>query len=131
MPPLQSVTLAAPRRAWAEEAKPKVTDKVFMDLTVGGKPAGRIVLGLFGKDVPRTAANFKALGVPLGVTSLQTWRCLLSTMSAERSLAHAQRPWRRASGTATPSSIAWYQNLCCRQGPAPLGPCALPESSKG
>ncbi|KAK9825188.1 hypothetical protein WJX81_005135 [Elliptochloris bilobata] len=48
-------------RAWAEQAGPEVTDKVFMDLTVGGKPAGRIVLGLFGKDVPRTAANFKAL----------------------------------------------------------------------
>ena len=69
-PPLQSDALAAPRRAWAEEAKPEVTDKVFMDLTVGGKPAGRIVLGLFGKDVPRTAANFKALGVPLAAISV-------------------------------------------------------------
>ena len=64
-PPIQRKN-AAPRRARADEAKPEVTDKVFMDLTVGGKPAGRIVLGLFGKDVPRTAANFKALGVPPG-----------------------------------------------------------------
>ena len=43
-------------------AEPEVTQKVFMDLTVGGKPVGRIVLGLFGNDVPRTAANFAALG---------------------------------------------------------------------
>lgn len=43
-------------------AEPEVTQKVFMDLTVGGKPAGRLVLGLFGNDVPRTAANFAALG---------------------------------------------------------------------
>jgi peptidyl-prolyl cis-trans isomerase B (cyclophilin B) len=48
-------------RAWAE---PEVTQKVFMDLTVGGKPVGRIVLGLFGTEVPRTAANFAALGRP-------------------------------------------------------------------
>ena len=43
-------------------AEPEVTKKVFMDLTVGGKPVGRIVLGLFGNEVPRTAANFAALG---------------------------------------------------------------------
>ncbi len=42
-----------------------MTDRIFMDLTVGGKPAGRIVLGLYGADVPKTAANFKALGEPL------------------------------------------------------------------
>ena len=39
-----------------------VTDKVFFDLTMGGKPAGRVVIGLFGDVVPKTAANFVALG---------------------------------------------------------------------
>ena len=39
-----------------------MTDKVFFDLTVGGKPAGRVVIGLFGDVVPKTAANFVALG---------------------------------------------------------------------
>lgn len=48
--------------ARADALAPEVTDKVYMDLTVGGKPAGRVVLGLFGRDVPRTTANFKALG---------------------------------------------------------------------
>merc|ERR1712025_61723 len=38
-----------------------VTDKVFFDMTIGGKPAGRIVIGLFGHDVPKTAANFLKL----------------------------------------------------------------------
>lgn len=49
-----------------------MTDKVFMDLTVGGKPAGRIVLGMFGKACPRTCANFVALGGSLGTTSLHS-----------------------------------------------------------
>jgi len=40
---------------------PKVTDKVFFDITVGGESIGRIVLGLFGKTVPKTVKNFKAL----------------------------------------------------------------------
>ena len=43
-------------------ASPEVTQKVFMDITVGGQPAGRIVLGLYGNDVPKTVANFSALG---------------------------------------------------------------------
>lgn len=39
----------------------EVSDKVFFDITIGNKPAGRIVMGLFGSVVPKTAANFKAL----------------------------------------------------------------------
>jgi peptidyl-prolyl cis-trans isomerase B (cyclophilin B) len=37
---------------------PKVTHKVWFDLTIGGEPAGRVVIGLFGKTVPKTAENF-------------------------------------------------------------------------
>jgi hypothetical protein len=36
--------------------------QVFFDVTIGSEPAGRIVLGLFGEAVPKTAANFAALG---------------------------------------------------------------------
>ncbi|XP_055685889.1 peptidyl-prolyl cis-trans isomerase 5 [Lutzomyia longipalpis] len=40
---------------------PTVTEKVYFDITIGGKPAGKIVIGLFGGTVPRTAKNFKEL----------------------------------------------------------------------
>merc|ERR1712057_136573 len=43
------------------EAEPEVTTKVYFDIEMGGKPAGRIVMGLFGKGVPKTAENFRAL----------------------------------------------------------------------
>ena len=42
-------------------AEPEVTDKVYLDLSIGGKKAGRVVIGLFGKEVPKTVANFKGL----------------------------------------------------------------------
>ncbi|KAL6848537.1 hypothetical protein ACP4OV_021831 [Aristida adscensionis] len=35
--------------------------RVFFDMTVGGEPAGRIVMELFADKVPRTAENFRAL----------------------------------------------------------------------
>ncbi|KAM1233789.1 hypothetical protein ACFX2J_003460 [Malus domestica] len=35
--------------------------KVFFDMTIGGQPAGRIVMELFADTTPRTAENFRAL----------------------------------------------------------------------
>lgn len=42
-------------------AEAEVTHQVFFDIEINEEPAGRIVMGLFGKDVPKTAENFRAL----------------------------------------------------------------------
>ena len=44
-----------------EASGPKVTKKVFFDITIGGEAAGRIEIGLFGDVVPKTAENFYTL----------------------------------------------------------------------
>merc|ERR1711881_105117 len=53
--------VAAAFMAITAEAEPEVTKKVYFDIEMGGKPAGQIVMGLFGKNVPKTAENFRAL----------------------------------------------------------------------
>lgn len=43
------------------ESETTVTRKVFFDVSEGGQPIGRIVLGLFGNTAPKTVTNFVSL----------------------------------------------------------------------
>ncbi|KAK2464226.1 hypothetical protein APHAL10511_003683 [Amanita phalloides] len=46
----------------AQAAKgPKITNKIYLDITHGGRELGRITLGLYGGTVPKTVENFRAL----------------------------------------------------------------------
>ncbi|EEP79921.1 peptidyl-prolyl cis-trans isomerase 6 [Uncinocarpus reesii 1704] len=45
----------------AEAKGPKITNKVYFEIQHGDKPLGKIVMGLYGKTVPKTTENFRAL----------------------------------------------------------------------
>uniref|UniRef100_A0A6B2EGP1 Peptidyl-prolyl cis-trans isomerase n=1 Tax=Phlebotomus kandelakii TaxID=1109342 RepID=A0A6B2EGP1_9DIPT len=56
------LTLALVGLVAADKANgPTVTDQVYFDMRVGDEDVGRIVIGLFGGSVPKTARNFKEL----------------------------------------------------------------------
>merc|ERR1712227_1080326 len=47
-----------PFQAESQSAGPKVTHEVTFGITIGGQDAGNVVIGLFGKTVPKTVKNF-------------------------------------------------------------------------
>ncbi len=73
-------------------ADPQITQKVFFDLTVGDKPAGRVVLGLYGEAVPKTVANFVALG-ELAAPLYQCMQCLKGQQEQLSAVFNMLLPW--------------------------------------
>ena len=43
------------------DADASVTHRTFFELTIGDKPLGKVVFGLFGNALPKTVENFRAL----------------------------------------------------------------------
>ncbi|KAK8624101.1 hypothetical protein V6N13_065456 [Hibiscus sabdariffa] len=54
-----SLTLTQAKQS--QEDSNQVTHQVYFHVEIAGKPAGRIVMGLFGNIVPKTTENFRAL----------------------------------------------------------------------
>ncbi|GAB6028563.1 hypothetical protein CHUAL_002704 [Chamberlinius hualienensis] len=57
---IESISLTSVKGE-SQQKGPKVTDKVWFDIQIGGEDVGRIEIGLFGKTVPKTVKNFYEL----------------------------------------------------------------------
>lgn len=56
-----SVESKPEKGALTDAASATVTKKVFLDMSIGDETAGRIVIGLFGEELPLTTDNFAQL----------------------------------------------------------------------
>ena len=84
---LNALTALLAASTAAKKKGPTITNKVFFDVSIGDKPAGRITMGLYGKTVPKTVENFRALctgekgmvSLPLCITLALLLRRVIST----------------------------------------------------
>lgn len=61
MASLVTVLLVFPTFPTFPRDEPVVTQRVFIDVSIGGEPAERLNIGLFGEQVPKTVENFVGL----------------------------------------------------------------------
>merc|ERR1712129_628945 len=73
---------------------PLITQKVYLDVSIGGEKKGRIVMGLYGKKTPKTAP----------AASLSTGRSLRTRTSSSITSAPACSPWQTPDPTPTAAS---------------------------
>lgn len=80
----------AHRALAAEEAPPAlqaaVTSRVYLDVAIGGAPAGRLRVGLFGETVPRTAENVRQSMLPCSSVLTAGASSFCSSRTANRDL---------------------------------------------
>lgn len=73
-------------------SKAEVTKKVYFDVAISSKDAGRVVIGLFGKDVPKTCENFRTLAPVKRASASRASRCISKAASSTVSyLIHVAR----------------------------------------
>jgi len=90
-----------------DEVDTTVTSRVFLDLSIGGAPLGRVTLGLYGNAAPRTAENFRCLCTGERGLGQRTGTLPLARGASRPAALTTRRAWQASRCTsATPSSTA-------------------------
>ena len=92
-----------------------LTSKVWFDVSIGGSPAGRIEMGLFGNTVPKTAENFRALctgerGGKLHFKGSPFHRIIPSVERAQRQRARARSLASQPQKSACPLCLCFHSH---------------------
>ncbi len=102
--PAKAEEKKAPAKEEKKDKDREITRRCYFDINIDGKPAGKIVFGLYGKTVPKTVDNFMELCI--GAKSEKTPRLLLTR--AARSIASFPSSCFRA--VTSHKATEWVEN---------------------